>query len=74
MLLNCVGMTPLHMAAFGGRYESCQVLLMRNADPNAGTRTGDTPLHIASIHGYSKIVSVLMTTNSMCDTQCTCVG
>jgi len=46
------------MAAFGGRYESCQVLLMRNADPNAGTRTGDTPLHIASIHGYSKIVSV----------------
>ena len=45
------------MAAFGGRYESCQVLLMRNADPNAGTRTGDTPLHIVSIHGYAKIVS-----------------
>lgn len=48
------------MAAFGGRYESCQVLLMRNADPNAGTRTGDTPLHIVSIHGYSKIVSCIL--------------
>jgi len=48
------------MAAFGGRYESCQVLLMRNADPNAGTRTGDTPLHIVSIHGYSKIVSYII--------------
>ena len=48
------------MAAFGGRYEACQVLLMRNADPNAGTRTGDTPLHIVSIHGYAKIVSSYM--------------
>lgn len=60
-----VGMTPLHMAAFGGRYESCQVLLMRNADPNAGTRTGDTPLHIVSIHGYSKIVSCTGTCNNI---------
>ena len=52
-----IGITPLHMAAFGGCYESCQVLLMHNAYINAGTRTGDTPLHIVSIHGYAKIVS-----------------
>ena len=53
-----VGMSPLHIAAFGGQYEAALVLLMRHADPNAASRTGDTPLHLAAQYGHSRLVRI----------------
>lgn len=52
-------MSPLHIAAFGGQYEAALVLLMRHADPNAASRTGDTPLHLAAQYGHARLVRIV---------------
>ena len=57
-------MSPLHIAAFGGQYEAALVLLMRHADPNAASRTGDTPLHLAAQYGHTRLVCIV------CEREC----
>ena len=50
---NCIGATPLHVAALGNT-EAVSVLLNYHADVNSTTNLGYTPLQYAAKHGFHK--------------------
>ena len=55
------GMTPLHVAAYAGRYSSAEKLLKAGADINARTECRRlTPLHVAAEKGHPRIVEILL--------------
>ena len=56
--------TPLHLAAYYGRYESAKVLLDYCADTNARNINKMTPLHLAVMRNHVKIVELLMKYNA----------
>ena len=56
--------TPLHLAAYYGRYESTKVLLEFGADPNSRNVNNMTPLHLAVMRNHVKIVELLMKFNA----------
>ena len=56
--------TPLHLAAYYGRYESAKVLLEFGADTNARDVNNMTPLHIASMRNHIKIIELLISSNA----------
>jgi len=41
----CDGVTPLILAAYGGHFQACKLLLTNKADPNLQNRDGSTALH-----------------------------
>ena len=53
----CIGMTPLHLAAWAGKVEPALLLLDAGAETNLCSRNGATPLHLASEHGNYGVVS-----------------
>ena len=55
-----VGETPLHSAAFWGRYEIAQLLINAGADVNAQDDQGSTPLHEAARLGRVKLAQLLL--------------
>lgn len=52
--------TPLHCACKQGAYGNAELLLKRNADPNALDVRRNTPLHVASAQGYTGIAQLLV--------------
>jgi len=41
------GRTPLHWAAYWGRFEICRLILQNVEDKNPADNNGDTPLDLA---------------------------
>lgn len=54
------GRTALHRAAEGGEAGVVELLLARNASPNAATTDGDTPLHLAAAGGHTGCARALV--------------
>ena len=55
------GITPIYQAAFFGKTEVVQLLLLNGANVNIkDTRKGWTPLHCAIAEGHSKIIELLV--------------
>ena len=52
--------TALHMAAWHGQLEVCQILLQYKADHNSLDRDGQTPLHRASYRGHANVALLLL--------------
>ncbi|KAK2764178.1 Ankyrin-3-like protein 3 [Colletotrichum kahawae] len=52
--------TALHEACANGKWEVVQLLLKRNADSNAVSKTYRTPLHLAAKGGHEHVVKVLL--------------
>gem|GEM_PF-2403861 len=46
------GMTPLHLAAYGGHADTVEFLLANNANVEAGEANGLTALHLAAMGGH----------------------
>jgi hypothetical protein len=57
---DAAGLTPLHIAAREGMLQSCEVLLLHGANPNAADESGQTPLHMAAIFGSPEIAELLI--------------
>jgi RNA polymerase sigma factor (sigma-70 family) len=52
--------TALHRAVADGNQPLASLLLAHGADPNAGTKIGETPLHIAAIHDQAALLGLLL--------------
>jgi ankyrin repeat protein len=63
------GDTPLHAAAFWGRYGIAQVLIEKGANVNAAARNNWTPLHDALYTNQLKIARLLLEHGARCDTE-----
>jgi ankyrin repeat protein len=56
---NEKGRTPLHTAAFRGRVEVVELLLVYGADPTVKDKDGRTPLDLARVKGRREVVFVI---------------
>ncbi len=54
------GRTPLHTAAYEGRFDVVKLLLEHGADPNTQDKDGRTPLHWAALRGLVDVVRLLL--------------
>ncbi len=54
------GDSPMHAAAYYGRWEIMEKLIAHGGRPDAANRVRKTPLHIAAWHGYRRTVGVLL--------------
>ncbi|GFU19540.1 ankyrin-3 [Nephila pilipes] len=52
--------TPLHCAIFYDQWETAQLFLLNEANPNARDQKGLTPLHIAVMKGNTDVVEILL--------------
>ncbi|KAK8749699.1 hypothetical protein OTU49_015484, partial [Cherax quadricarinatus] len=59
-----IGMTPLHLAAQNGHYETCDRLLCAGMNKDARNKVEKTPLHLAAMEGHTDIVSLLVKTGA----------
>lgn len=57
---NCLGLSPLHAAAFHNNIEIIEQLLQHNADPTVKSRSGQTPLHLACLASKYRSVEKLL--------------
>ena len=53
------GRNCLHLAAFNGGLEVCQILLKHDCDLEAQDKDGWSPLHLAAQEGHVSTVSLL---------------
>lgn len=53
----CVGMRPLHYAAWQGKAEPMKMLLKSSSSVNGQSDEGQIPLHLAAQHGHYNVVS-----------------
>lgn len=58
----CVGMRPLHYAAWQGKTEPMKMLLKAGSSVNGQSDEGQIPLHLSSQHGHYDGVTVLVYT------------
>ncbi len=56
---NLTGLTPLHIAAYGGQLELVRLLLDHHADPNIANNGGVTPLDEAKNQNHPEVVALL---------------
>ena len=56
---NLTGLTPLHIAAYGGQLELVRLLLDHHADPNIANNGGITPLDEAKNQNHPEVVALL---------------
>ena len=56
---NLTGLTPLHIAAYGGQLELVRLLLDHHADPNIVNIGGVTPLDEAKTQNHPEVVALL---------------
>lgn len=55
----CVGMRPLHYAAWQGKTEPMKMLLKAGSSVNGQSDEGQIPLHLSSQHGHYDGVTAL---------------
>ncbi len=58
------GLTPLHLAANGGKLPIAELLLAQGADVNAADRAGDTPLHATAEGNHPEVARLLLAHNA----------
>lgn len=58
MCVFCVGMRPLHYAAWQGKTEPMKMLLKAGSSVNGQSDEGQIPLHLSSQHGHYDGVTV----------------
>uniref|UniRef100_A0A8C2H9T7 Ankyrin 3 n=1 Tax=Cyprinus carpio TaxID=7962 RepID=A0A8C2H9T7_CYPCA len=62
--MNCLslqkGFTPLHVAAKYGKIEVANLLLQKEAPPDAAGKSGLTPLHVAAHYDNQKVALLLL--------------
>lgn len=58
---NAEGSTALHIAAFNGFDQICEILANKGADVNAKDASGHTPLHSACVGNKPSTISLLVT-------------
>lgn len=63
-VIDALGRTPLHMAAFYGRPKTSALLIASGANINAKDRVGMTPLHAAVLAGGLQEVELLLDKNA----------
>lgn len=56
----CVGMRPLHYAAWQGKTEPMKMLLKAGSSVNGQSDEGQIPLHLSSQHGHYDGVTVFV--------------
>lgn len=61
----CVGMRPLHYAAWQGKTEPMKMLLKAGSSVNGQSDEGQIPLHLSSQHGHYDGVTVFLCTVSV---------
>jgi len=59
-VVDDIGETPLHQAAFRGVVETCQFLVKAGAGLNVPNKFGETPLHVAARSGKTVVVALLL--------------
>ena len=52
--------TALHYASAENNYESCKILLLRNASPDIVNDRGETPLHVAARENCIEIMTTII--------------
>lgn len=57
---NCVGDTPLHVAATWGDCDAILLFVQKGAEINVSGEFGDTPLHDAALQGNRKAFDLLV--------------
>lgn len=72
----CVGMRPLHYAAWQGKTEPMKMLLKAGSSVNGQSDEGQIPLHLSSQHGhYDGVTVFLCTVSVVCFSVCSvCFG
>lgn len=60
MCVLCVGMRPLHYAAWQGKTEPMKMLLKAGSSVNGQSDEGQIPLHLSSQHGHYDGVTVFV--------------
>ena len=58
----CVGMRPLHYAAWQGKTEPMKMLLKSGSSVNGQSDEGQIPLHLSAQHGHYDGVTVFVCT------------
>lgn len=56
----CVGMRPLHYAAWQGKTEPMKMLLKAGSSVNGQSDEGQIPLHLSAQHGHYDGVTVIL--------------
>ena len=52
--------TALHYASAENNYESCKILLLRNASPDIVNDSGETPLHVTARENCIEIMTTII--------------
>lgn len=64
----CVGMRPLHYAAWQGKTEPMKMLLKAGSSVNGQSDEGQIPLHLSAQHGHYDGVTVCVCVHCRCFT------
>mmetsp|Transcript_22718 Transcript_22718/g.63092 ORF Transcript_22718/g.63092 Transcript_22718/m.63092 type:complete len:432 (+) Transcript_22718:100-1395(+) len=59
-MIDAEGKTAVHLAVAGNHLKVLELLLSKEADPNARDGTGNCPLHIAVREGHSEVIEALI--------------
>lgn len=65
-MVNCDGMTLLHLCSFTGRVACVRRLLELGANPNLADNEGWTPLHVAAAAHHVDILKLLLQGGARC--------
>ena len=57
---NADGVTPLHLAALNGHFETCAFIIKLVTNSNPKDKNGNTPLHGAAKRGHLQIYKLIM--------------
>jgi ankyrin repeat protein len=60
-------MTPLMLMCLADKYEDCESVLARGANPDIQNEQGDTALHLATKRGCKELIELLLRHNADAD-------
>ncbi len=70
---SCVGMRPLHYAAWQGKTEPMKMLLKAGSSVNGQSDEGQIPLHLSAQHGHYDGVTMFTCTVDVCVCASVCI-